>query len=229
MDGIVNINKPAGITSFKVVSFMRNLTKIKKIGHAGTLDPCARGVLLVCLGKACKSSSKLMNMAKVYETDITFGITTDSGDVDGKILSKKPVVLTREDLEKTVKSFIGEIEQVPPMVSAVHHKGRRLYELARKGITVERTPRKVKIHDIKILDFKDDSYPTATMVVSCSKGTYIRTLCEDIGKSLGIGAYESRLIRLKSGKYDISSSKTLDEIENLYNSGRLSEAVINEY
>lgn len=229
MDGLLAVNKPQGLTSFKTVLFIRNLLKIKKAGHAGTLDPMAEGVLLVCLGKKCKNISKLADLDKTYEAEITFGIATDSGDSDGKILSKSPVSLRKENIAEILPAFIGEIMQVPPMVSALHHKGKRLYELARKGIIVDRPPRKIKINSIELLDFKEGEYPTAYIKVSCSKGTYIRSLCEDIGKKLGVPAHESKLTRTKIGNFDLSTCYNLLEIKHLFENGKLGEILINDF
>lgn len=226
MDAVIVVNKPKGISSFRVVDRIRKLTKIKKVGHAGTLDPSATGVLIICLDKACKRSDEFMGHDKEYEAEMVFGITTDSGDSDGNILSKKEVKVERKDLEEAIKRFVGEIEQVPPMVSALHHKGKRLYDLARQGITVDRPPRKVRINSIALLSFEDGPNPRARIKVGCSKGTYIRTLCEDIGSSLGVGAYESQLIRTKSGAFRIEDSHTLEEIENLYNNNGLDSILI---
>jgi len=226
MDAIIVVNKPKGISSFRVVDRIRKLTKIKKVGHAGTLDPSATGVLIICLDKACKRSDEFMGHDKEYEAEMVFGITTDSGDSDGNILSKKEVKVERKDLEEAIKKFVGEIEQVPPMVSALHHKGQRLYDLARQGITVDRPPRKIRINSISLLSFEEGPPPKARIRVDCSKGTYIRTLCEDIGAGLGTGAYESQLIRTKSGKFRIEDSHTLEEIENLYNNGGLDSILI---
>ncbi len=226
MDAVIVVNKPKGISSFRVVDRIRKLTKIKKVGHAGTLDPSATGVLIVCLDKACKRSDEFMGHDKEYEAEMVFGITTDSGDSDGNILSKKEVKVEKKELEEAIKRFIGEIEQVPPMVSALHHKGQRLYDLARQGITVDRPPRKVRVNSIELLSFEEGPNPRARIRVDCSKGTYIRTLCEDIGSSLGVGAYESQLIRTKSGAFRIEDSHTLEEIENLYNNGGLDSILI---
>ena len=226
MDAVIIVNKPKGISSFGVVARIRKITKIKKAGHAGTLDPSATGVLVVCLEKACKRVNEFMGQDKEYEAEIVFGITTDSGDSDGTITSEKEVSLTEDELRLAVKSFVGDIDQVPPMVSALHHKGQRLYELARQGITVERPPRKVRINDIKVLSFENGKNPKAWIRVSCSKGTYIRTLCEDIGTKLGTGPYESQLVRTRSGQFRIDDSHTLEEIENLYNNGELSRILI---
>lgn len=229
MDAILNVDKPSGISSFKVVEIIRKMTKIKKVGHAGTLDPMATGVLLICLGNACKRSSSLMGFDKEYEAEITFGIETDSGDSDGRVISECEADIDENDLREAIGSFVGEIDQIPPMVSALHHKGVRLYELARQGKTVAREPRKITINGIKLLSFKDGKNPKAEILVSCSKGTYIRTLCEDIGKKLGCRAHESRLKRTRVGKFDISSSVTIEDVRKAVDSNSLKEMAINEY
>jgi tRNA pseudouridine55 synthase len=226
MDAVIVVNKPKGISSFRVVDRIKKLTKIKKVGHAGTLDPSATGVLIICLDKACKKASSFMNKDKVYEAEMVFGITTDSGDSDGDILSNKEVSVKREQVEEALGSFTGEIEQIPPMVSALHHKGQRLYDLARQGITVDRPARKITINSIELMSFEDGANPKAWIRVSCSKGTYIRTLCEDIGAKLGTGAYESQLIRTRSGDFRIEDSHTLEEIGALYNNGELEKILI---
>ncbi len=223
MDGIINVLKPSGVSSFRVVKMIKRITSSKKVGHCGTLDPMATGVLLICVGKACKSASDHLGSDKEYEADIVFGISTDSGDSDGKVTASMPVSLTGEQVEKAVLSYKGDIEQVPPMVSALHHKGQRLYELARQGKTVERAPRSVKIYDIGLLAYEPSENPKATIRVSCSKGTYIRTLCEDIGKKLGVPAHETRLVRLRSGKYRIENSLKVEDIEKAVKEGRAAE------
>ena len=226
MDAVIIVNKPKGISSFRVVDRIRKLTKIQKVGHAGTLDPSATGVLVICLDKACKRSDEFMGHDKVYEAEMVFGITTDSGDSDGRIITSRETKIDKSALEETMKKFVGEIEQIPPMVSALHHKGQRLYDLARQGITVDRPPRKIRINSIDLLSFEEGPNPKARIRVDCSKGTYIRTLCEDIGARLGTGAYESQLIRTKSGVFRIEDSHTLEEIENLYNNGELDSILI---
>jgi tRNA pseudouridine55 synthase len=227
MDGIIILDKPQGITSFKAVSIVKAIAKVKKAGHAGTLDPAATGILIVCLGKTCKKASDYMATDKTYQAEITFGITTDSGDADGKIINSAKADITREMVEKILEKFTGEIEQIPPMVSAIHHNGVRLYELARRGIIVERPPRKITINRITFDSFTAADNPRAVITVDCSKGTYIRTLCEDIGSALGCGAHESMLRRTKSGKFDISQAVTLEHLRALTDNGRLSEAVVN--
>ena len=227
MDGIIIVDKPKGITSFKVIEFIRKLTSVRRVGHAGTLDPWATGVLIVCVGKACALVSKLVACDKEYVAQITFGVSTDTGDPQGKITGKEPVNIRKGDLEEVLKSFVGDSRQIPPMVSAIRHKGKHLYDLARKGITVERDPRNIRIHSLELLSFTGGDYPCAEIKVSCSKGTYIRTLCEDIGKKLGCFAHESELKRTKVGNVDISQSMTFAALEELASAGKLSEAFLN--
>lgn len=215
MNGILVVNKEKGITSFGVVREIRQLLGVKKVGHAGTLDPLAKGVLLILLGPATRWSNYLMAAEKKYRAEITFGIKTDTYDAAGKVLEEKSVFLRREQLALILPEFTGKIRQVPPMVSALHYRGKRLYDLARQGITVERTPREVFIREIKIIEFREGEPPVATIEVTCSKGTYIRTLCYDIGERLGCGAYQSDLTRIRSGRFTLEQARTLDEIKKL--------------
>ncbi len=210
LGGIVNINKPAGITSHTVVSKVRRILGIKRVGHTGTLDPDAEGVLPVCIGKATKLSDYVMGKEKTYRAVIHLGVTTDTQDMSGEILSETPPNVSEEDFEKVVSSFIGEIKQIPPMYSAIKVDGKKLYELARQGIEVERKERMVTIYSVDIEDFDGE---TATINVHCSKGTYIRTLCHDIGQKLGCGASMGKLVRTKNGRFEITESVTLEEFE----------------
>ena len=221
MHGLLILNKPKGMTSFSAVNAIHKLIGVKA-GHAGTLDPMAEGVLVVLLGKFTKKAKEFESSVKEYEAEITFGIETDSLDSTGKITSRKEVDITRPRLEETMGQFIGEIEQIPPMVSAIHYKGKRLYELARQGIEVERAPRKITIHKLELKSFDKDR---ASFVVSCSKGTYIRTLCADIGKKLGCGAHMSKLTRIKSGDFSIDNALTLEQVFKLHNHGELEKAL----
>ena len=210
LDGILIVNKPAGITSHDVVDFIRRKFNIKRVGHAGTLDPMATGVLVMLLGKATKLSNTFLNHDKEYIAKLYFGKRTDTQDSQGKVLEEKNIEgLDIEAVKKALDNFKGEIEQIPPMVSAIKHKGKKLYQLARSGKIVEREPRKIKISGIEILDFK---FPEMTFRVNCSKGTYVRTLCEDIGKSLGVPSHMSSLIRIASGDFLLGDSKNMDEI-----------------
>jgi tRNA pseudouridine55 synthase len=178
----------------------------------------AEGVLVVLLGKFTKKAKEFESSIKEYEAEITFGIETDSLDSTGKVLSRKEVNITKPQLEDAMGRFTGEIEQIPPMFSAIHHKGKRLYELARQGIEVERAPRKITIHKFFLKSFDKNR---ASFVVSCSKGTYIRTLCADIGNKLGCGAHMSKLTRIKSGDFSIDNALTLEQVFKLHNRGEL--------
>ena len=224
MNGIIIINKPLGKTSHDMVSFMRRVTGIKKIGHTGTLDPMAEGVLPICIGKATKAADMLTADDKGYRAQLVLGMTTDTLDSEGDILSECEVKCTREEIENVIKSFIGEVEQIPPMFSAIKQNGKKLYELARKGIEVERKPRKITINKIDILEI-DTQNNTVTIDVDCSKGTYIRTLCEDIGTKLGVGAYMNTLVRTKSGIFNIKDAMSTKEIESLAKQGKLTDSI----
>lgn len=210
LGGIVNINKPAGITSHNVVSRVRRILGIKRVGHTGTLDPDAEGVLPVCVGKATKLSDYVMGKEKIYRAVVHLGITTDTQDMSGEVLSKTTPNVSKEEFEQVAGSFVGEIKQIPPMYSAIKIGGKKLYELARQGVEVERKERRVTIYAIDIEDFDGE---TATINVHCSKGTYIRTLCHNIGEKLGCGASMGKLLRTKNGRFEILESVTLEEFE----------------
>jgi len=210
MDGILVVNKPSGITSHDVVNFIRRRFNIKRVGHAGTLDPMATGVLVVLLGKATKLSNTFTGDDKEYVAKIFFGKKTDTQDSQGRVIEEKNIgSIDIENVKKALDNFKGEIEQVPPMVSAIKHRGKRLYQLARAGKTVNREPRRITISSIEMLDFR---FPELTFKVRCSKGTYVRTLCEDIGKVLGVPSHMSGLIRSASGDFLLEDSKNLDEV-----------------
>lgn len=210
MDGILVVNKPAGITSHDVVDFIRRKFNIKRVGHAGTLDPMARGVLVMLLGKATKLSNTFIQDDKEYIAKVFFGKKTDTQDSQGKVIEEKNIdSLDIAAIKKVLNNFKGDIDQVPPMVSAIKHKGKKLYQLARSGKTVKREPRKIRISDIEILEFK---FPELTFRVRCSKGTYVRTLCEDIGRSLGVPSHMSGLVRTRSGDFLLENSKALGDI-----------------
>ena len=186
-NGIINVYKEIGFTSHDVVAKLRGILRTKKIGHTGTLDPNAEGVLPVCVGKATKLCEFLLEKSKTYRATMVLGKVTDTQDITGKVLAEKEVAVTKEQIVDTIESFIGGYDQIPPMYSALKVKGKKLYELARQGIEVERKPRFIMLDDIKILDISEDLCHI-TIDVSCSKGTYIRTLCHDIGDRLGCGA-----------------------------------------
>lgn len=225
MDGIILIDKPLGKTSHDMVYFVRRLTGIKKVGHTGTLDPDATGVLPVCIGKATKVCDMLTSSDKRYVAELILGKTTDTQDASGNILSEHEVNVSYEDIKRIVSEFIGEIEQIPPMFSAIKRDGKKLYELARAGITIEREKRKIKIFDIKLLEFEKECY-TAKIEVYCSKGTYIRTLCEDVGIALGCGAYMNTLERIKSADFTIDKSHTPEELLKMKEDGTLEQVVV---
>ncbi|MCT8976813.1 tRNA pseudouridine(55) synthase TruB [Clostridium sp. CX1] len=211
MDGILNINKPTGMSSFDVVRKVKNIAKTKKVGHTGTLDPEASGVLPICIGRATKLVDYIMNDYKIYKVELKLGITTDTYDREGQILKTKEVNLPIEEVEDCIKSFQGEIDQIPPMYSALKVNGERLYSLARKGIEIERKPRKISIYDIEILEM---NLPNINFLVKCSKGTYIRSLCYDIGEKLNCGGTMWNLQRVQTGNFSISDSVELEELSN---------------
>ncbi len=209
-NGILIIDKPKGMTSFKAVEAVRRRLKVKKVGHTGTLDPMATGLLAICLGKATKISRFLTDTDKLYEGSITLGIETDTYDMEGDVVQKKKVpFLTKEMLDEIASEFIGEQEQSPPAFSAAKHKGVPLYKLARKGIKVKKEPKKIEIFDFQILKYNP---PTLFFRVHCSKGTYIRTLAHEFGIKVGCGAVLSSLRRLRSGLLSISEAITIDTL-----------------
>lgn len=212
MNGILIVNKERGFTSHDVVAKLRGILHTKKIGHTGTLDPDAVGVLPVCIGKATKVCGLLTDTDKSYEAVIRFGVKTDTLDMTGTVLKTQPVLITKEQLVEALAAFVGEIEQIPPMYSAVKVNGKRLYELARQGQEVERKKRTVTIHELTLLS-ENLAQSECSVRVRCSKGTYIRTLCSDIGDQLGCGAVMKSLIRTRAGGFEIGQAKTLSEIE----------------
>ncbi len=222
MNGIIVLNKPVGRTSHDMVYFMRRLTGIKKIGHTGTLDPDASGVLPICIGSATKAADMLTLSDKRYRAEMTLGAETDTQDASGNVIRRREVNVGEDEIRAAVSGFVGEIEQVPPMYSAIKKDGKKLYELARKGEEIERPARKITVFEINILDI-DLEKNTVTLDVLCSKGTYIRTLCRDIGEKLGTLAYMSKLERTKTGMFTIEQARTPEELESL---GDLESALI---
>lgn len=211
LKGILNVNKEKGISSARVVSLVRRALNMKKVGHTGTLDLEASGVLPIVIGKATRVSDYMMTKDKVYETELILGAKTDTLDAAGEIIEKSDKEVTREEFLQAMKTFKGEIDQIPPMYSALKVNGKKLYDLAREGIEIERKKRKVNIYDIELLDF---AFPKATIRVTCSKGTYIRTLVDDIGEKLGTLAYVNELARVRVGELDIKESiKSQDLLE----------------
>jgi tRNA pseudouridine55 synthase len=206
-DGVLLIDKPAGMTSHDVVDRVRRHFGFKKVGHCGTLDPAATGLLILVLERATKLQDRLMSDDKAYEGAMILGVSTDSQDADGKIIAEKPVPpLTAEDIEEVLAKFRGDIQQIPPMVSAVKYQGTPLYKLARKGKTVEREPRLIHIYDLRVLGLE---LPRITFRVACTKGTYVRTICSDVGDLLGCGAHLHELRRTRSGKFDVNEAHQL--------------------
>jgi len=215
MDGFLIIDKSAGPTSHDIVNRVRKITGIRKVGHAGTLDPFAEGILIILIGKATKLQSKFMEMDKTYVGTLKLGEISDTYDSTGKIKKSQPKAdpprAEKPKIQKTLKSFIGEIEQVPPIYSAIKIKGETAYKLARRGIKPKLKPRKIKIYSIKIMNYK---WPHLKIEVKCSKGTYIRSLAYDIGKKLGCGAYLEKLVRTKVGRFSIEESVRPNELNS---------------
>lgn len=224
MNGIINVYKEKGYTSHDVVAVLRKIAGQKKIGHTGTLDPDATGVLPVCLGRATKLCDLLTDRDKTYEAVLLLGKTTDTQDISGAILKEQPTDhLNEAEVTKVIESFKGTYDQIPPMYSALKVNGKKLYELAREGKTVERKSRKVTIYQIHI---KEIQLPRVRMEVTCSKGTYIRTLCHDIGNLLGTGGCMEELTRTKVGRFELKDSLKLEELSDLAQNGRLEDALI---
>ena len=221
--GIINVYKEKGFTSFDVVAKLRGILKTKKIGHTGTLDPDAEGVLPVCIGRATKVCNILTDKDKVYEAVMLLGVETDTQDTSGEILKELPVDISEDRVKEAVLSFVGEYAQVPPMYSALKVNGKKLYELAREGKTVERKARNVEIFSIDILEME---LPRVRMSVHCSKGTYIRTLCHDIGQKLGCGGCMEKLLRTKVGIFELKDTLKLAEIDQLAKEGLVEEKII---
>ena len=212
VNGIINVYKEKGFTSFDVVAKMRGMFHQKKIGHTGTLDPDAEGVLPVCLGKATKVCDLLTDKDKEYKAVLLLGQETDTQDISGEILNTSDVTVSEDEVREAITSFIGAYEQVPPMYSALKVNGQKLCDLARKGVTVERKARPVTIHKIEITKI---NLPEVEMVVSCSKGTYIRTLCDDIGKKLGCFGCMKSLLRTRVDKFTLEDAYTLGQLQQL--------------
>lgn len=217
--------KPPNMTSFDVVAYLKRLLKTGKIGHTGTLDPDAVGVLPICVGNATKTIEFLMEKNKKYRAELVLGVATDTQDASGNITDVRDINVSRQEIIDVIHSFKGSYQQVPPMYSAVKIDGKRLYELAREGVTVERKPRKVDILSLEIIDIYENN--RIIFDVECSKGTYIRTLCADIGEKLGCGGHMSFLIRTRSGAFDISTAYTLEKIEKYSIEGLLDNILVN--
>ena len=222
-DGIINVYKEKGFTSFDVVAKMRGILGQRKVGHTGTLDPAAEGVLPVCAGKGTRLCDMLTDHDKTYRATMLLGVVTDTQDTTGAILEEKDAShLTEEEVREAIMSFVGDYDQIPPMYSALKVDGKKLYELAREGKVIERKARPVTIHEIVI---ESMNLPEVVMSVSCSKGTYIRTLCNDIGEKLAVGGCMKELLRTKVGRFVLEETLTLSDLQKLKEEGRLEEAV----
>lgn len=226
MNGILNILKPPGMTSFDVVSYVRGLASSRKVGHTGTLDPLAAGVLTVCIGNATGAIEFLTDKDKQYRAELTLGIATDTQDSTGAVLSELPVNCSDEEICRAINSFVGSYDQLPPMYSALKLNGKKLYELAREGVTVDRIPRRVEIYSAEVIKISRDGFVEVLFDVHCSKGTYIRTLCADAGELLGCGGHMSFLLRKRAGKFTLEEALTLEELKVLSAEGRLQSAMM---
>ncbi len=221
--GILNVYKEKGFTSHDVVAKLRGITGQRKIGHTGTLDPDAEGVLPVCLGRATKLCDMLADRDKEYVAELLLGVETDTQDLTGRVLERRSLEAGREEILAAAESFVGDYMQVPPMYSALKVDGKKLYELARAGKEVERKPRPVRIYELEILEFR---LPVVVFRAVCSKGTYIRTLCSDIGGKLGCGGAMQSLKRTRVGRFSLEAARTLGEIQLLKDEGRLDEVLL---
>lgn len=223
MDGILVIRKEKGFTSHDVVAKLRGILHMKKIGHTGTLDPQAEGVLPVALGKGTRLVEMLTEKEKTYEAVLRLGIKTDTQDMTGAVLEEKEVKVSAQEVEAAVQCFLGDQMQIPPMYSALKVGGKKLYELAREGKVIEREPRPVHFYEIQILGME---LPLVRLRVTCSKGTYIRTLCHDIGEKLGCGGCMEALLRTRSGRFTLEESYTLSQVEKAVQDGTISEIIL---
>ncbi len=217
MNGILNINKPAGMTSHDVVSVVRKISRERRVGHAGTLDPMATGVLLVCLGHATRIAEYLTDHDKKYRARVRLGIETDTYDATGTIAAQRDVSATRDEIQSALKTFVGKSSQHPPAYSAIKQQGVPLYKLARRGVEIETAAREIEIFSIELVEV---TLPEIEIVVHCSKGTYIRSLAHDLGARLNCGAHLSALTRLASGNFLIEDSIALDQLRQAFTDGR---------
>lgn len=225
MNGIICVNKPQGFTSFDVIAKLRGILKTKRIGHGGTLDPMATGVLPVFIGNATKACDIVPDHSKAYRAGFRFGITTDTQDITGNILTESDKKVSLKELKAVIPEFIGNIMQIPPMYSAVQVNGKRLYDLARQGIEVERNPREIEVKQIKLFKYNEETQ-TGTIEIICGKGTYIRTIIHDIGEKLGCGAVMTALERTWSGGFSITDCWTLEAIQQAKDENRLEKLII---
>lgn len=225
MNGVLALNKPKGKTSHDMVAFVRRLLQIRRVGHTGTLDPGATGVLPICIGNATKASSYIMDSPKRYTAEMLLGSRTDTLDASGTVLETAPVHVAEADVRAALASFIGEIEQIPPMYSAVKVNGKKLYELARKGQEIARKKRRITVHSIAVLSC-DLEQNRVLLDITCSKGTYIRTLCDDIGAQLGCLAHMGELTRTQSGGFTLEDAYTPEQLTKLCEAGKLSNVLV---
>ncbi|MDE6775833.1 MAG: tRNA pseudouridine(55) synthase TruB [Ruminococcus sp.] len=225
MNGIIGVNKPSGFTSFDVIAKLRGILKKKRIGHSGTLDPMATGVLPVFIGNATKACDIIPDTSKAYRAGFRLGISTDTLDITGKITAEYSLKVTEKDTLDVIPKFTGNIKQIPPMYSAVKIGGQKLCNLARKGIEIERPEREITVDSIKLESF-DEASQSGVISVICSKGTYIRSLIDDIGNSLGCGGVMTSLVRTRSGGFSLDDCFTLEEIQNLADSGNVENVII---
>ncbi|MDQ7819928.1 MAG: tRNA pseudouridine(55) synthase TruB [Armatimonadota bacterium] len=227
VDGILVVCKPVGMTSHDVVDAVRDLAGTRRVGHTGTLDPGAAGVLVLAINRATRVAEFLAEADKTYRVEVTFGRSTDTGDIYGRTVREThPATVTAEQVEDALPLYLGEIEQVPPMASAVRVGGRRLYELARRGQTVQPPARRVRIYRLELREFIPGDPPRAILDVACSKGTYVRRLCTDLGETLGCGAVASFMVRTRVGRYELAHSHTLEELQEAASGGRLAQLIL---
>ena len=223
-DGILILDKPPGISSMEAVRRIKRASRVRRVGHAGTLDPMATGVIPICIGRATRLMEYMLDSSKEYVGEVRLGISTDSYDAEGQITGRAdPSGVRREAIEDTLNSFLGHIEQVPPMFSALKRKGKRLYELARQGIEVEREPRAMTVHSIRLADWNP---PVATVRIECSRGFYMRSLAHDIGVRLGCGAHLKSLIRLRTGRFRIADAVSIEDAQRSFENGSWPELLI---
>ena len=223
MNGILLIDKQPDWTSNDVVAKLKGILHQRRIGHSGTLDPMATGLLVVFVGRATRAVEFAEGHDKRYIAGLRLGITTDTQDITGRVLEAKDVTVTREELEQALVGFRGAIQQIPPMYSAIKHDGRRLYDIARKGGEVERKPRAITIHDLRVIDGQEGDW---LLDVRCSKGTYIRTLCHDLGHALGCGGCMSSLRRVEAGQFSVDQAVTLSQVQQMADAGRVEELLL---
>lgn len=223
MNGLLVVNKPAGMTSHDVVNVVRRLAGVRQVGHTGTLDPAATGVLVVLIGPATRLAQFLADCGKVYRALVRLGMTTTTYDADGEVTGESAVTATRADFDQALAQFRGDILQIPPMYSAIKVEGKKLYDLARQGKEVQREPRPVTIDRLDVLDWNP---PTVQLEVACSGGTYIRSLAHDLGQVLGCGAHLAALVRCQVGDFRLEQSHSLDELRELAAQGQFAEALL---